>query len=89
VLEKRLGNIRPDVMTDVIPNEFPSETNNPLVQNPLLIEITITNNIDAEQEERIHSHSFPALEVNLSRLGGALTKEDFIQLLVEEETGKR
>jgi len=89
VLEKRLGNIRPDVVADVIPSEFPSEANNPLVQGPLLIEVTVTNGIDAEREERIHSRGFPALEVDLSRLGGALTKEDFIRLLVEEEAGKR
>lgn len=89
VLEKRLGNIRPDVVAEVIPSEFPSEVNNPLVQGPLLIEVTVTNGIDAEREERIRSRGFPALEVDLSRLGGTLTKEDFIRLLVEEEAGKR
>lgn len=88
-LEKQLGNIRPDVVAEVIPSEFPPEVNNPLMQGPLLVEVTVTNGIDAEREERIRSRGFPALEVDLSRLGGTLTKEDFIRLLVEEEAGKR
>lgn len=89
LLEKNIGNIRPDVVAEVIPSEFPSEANNPLMEGPLLVEVTVTNGIDAEREERIRSRGLPALEVDLSRLGGTLTKDDFIRLLVEEEVGKR
>lgn len=88
-LEKQLGNIRPDVVAEVIPSELASEANHPLMQGPLLVEVTVTNGIDAEREERIRSRGLPALEVDLSILGGTLTKEDFIRLLVEEEAGKR
>lgn len=90
-LEKRLGSIRPDVVAEVIGSEFPWEADNPLTQGPLLVEVTVTNGIDAEREERIRAHAqgLPVLELDLSRLGGTLTKEDFIQLLVEEEAGKR
>lgn len=88
-LEKQLGNIRPDVVAEVISSELLSEPNNPLMQGPLLVEVTVTNGIDAEREERIRSRGLPALEVDLSILGGTLTKEDFIRLLIEEEAGKR
>lgn len=88
-LEKRLGSIRPDVVADVIACEIPGEADNPLAQGPLLVEVTVTNGIDAEREARIRAQGLPALELDLSRLGGTLTKEDFIRLLVEEDTGKR
>lgn len=89
VLEKNLGGIRPDVVAEVIAGELPWEAGSPLTQGPLLVEVTVTNGIDAEREARIRARGLPALELDLSRLGGTLTKEDFIRLLVEEETGKR
>lgn len=88
-LEKRFGSIRPDVVAEVIASKFLSGTDNPLTLGPLLVEVTVTNGIDAEREKRIRARGLPALELDLSKLGGTLTKEDFIQLLVEEETGKR
>jgi len=89
LLEEKLGNIRPDVLAEIIPSDLSSEANNPLMQGPLLIEVTVTNGIDEEREKRIKSRALPALEVDLSILGGTLSKEDFIRLLVEEEAGKR
>lgn len=88
-LEKRFGSIRPDVVAEVISSESQGEAANPLTQGPLLVEVTVTNGIDAEREERIRAQGLPALELDLSRLGGTLTKEDFIRLLVEEDIGKR
>lgn len=88
-LEKRLGDIRPDVVAEVIPSAFPLDADNPLTQGPLLVEVTVTNGIDAEREERIRAQDLPVLELDLSRLGGTLNKEDFIRLLVEEDAGKR
>lgn len=81
-LEKRVGRIRPDVVASVI---SPSE----LVEKQLLIEITVTNTITDERIDRIRREGMPALEIDISRMGGVVTESEFARLIVDELAGKR
>lgn len=82
VLEKHLGPIRPDVLArTVATDDWPADR--------LLIEVTVTNAISTERLERIRRMNFPAIEVDISRMGGQVTEAEFTQLIVEEKAGKR
>jgi hypothetical protein len=81
-LEQRMSRIIPDVTaaTLAVPG-WPAET--------LLIEITVTNGVDDARLARIREADLPTLEIDLSRLGGKVTKAEFTRLIVEEVAGKR
>ena len=81
-LEQRTGRIIPDVTATTVPAPgCPVET--------LLMEITVTNGINEERRARILGANLPALEIDLSRLGGRVTEAEFTRLIVEELAGKR
>lgn len=76
-LESRLGHVVPDIVCearDEDGNVFPR----------LCIEITVTNPIDEERKVRLRQEGNPALELDLSRTGGRLTKAEFRDMLVRE-----
>lgn len=81
-LEKSLGLIRPDVVAHTVAaTDWPA--------GPVLIEITVTNTIGDERLERIRAQGVPAIEIDISRMGGAVTRAEFARLVVEEHAGKR
>lgn len=84
--EKRLGCIQPDVLAEVATG---SNEATPLETSPLLIEITVTHGIDEERLSRIRLQNLPTLEINVSLMGGNVTKDEFIRLLIDEVAGKR
>lgn len=81
-LEKRIGRIRPDVVANAI-------ASGEWLDEQILIEITVTNTITEERIERIRRENIPALEIDISRMGGVVTEAEFTQLVVEELAGKR
>lgn len=81
-LEKRIGRIRPDVVANAI-------ASGEWLDEQILIEITVTNTITEERIERIRRENIPALEIDISRMGGVVTEAEFTQLIVEELAGKR
>lgn len=82
VLEQKLACTRPDVqaVTKDAP-EWPSSR--------LLIEITVTNGISEDRARRIAELGLPALEIDISRMGGQISEAEFAKLIVEETAGKR
>lgn len=81
-LEKRIGRIRPDVVAKAI-------TSGEWLAEQILIEITVTNTITEERIERIRRENIPALEIDISRMGGVVTEAEFTHLVVDELAGKR
>lgn len=55
----------------------------------LLVEVTVTHGIDHEKLQRIRKLNLPTLEVDLSAMGGRLTREQFRDLVVDQIVGKR
>ncbi|UCV22196.1 hypothetical protein [Ferribacterium limneticum] len=81
-LEQHLGEIKPDVLASTIAvGDWPADT--------LSIEITVTNTIDEERLERIRQKGIPTLEIDVSRMGGKVTLEEFKNLIVHEVAAKR
>lgn len=81
-LEQHLGTIKPDVLaTTIAMGDWPADT--------LSIEITVTNAIDEERLERIRKKGLPTLEIDVSRMGGIVTLEEFKSLIVHETAAKR
>ncbi len=81
-LEKQLGRIRPDVLaTTIAAPEWPADR--------ILVEITVTNTISDERIARIRAQNIPAIEIDISRMGGVVTEAEFARLVVEEHAGKR
>lgn len=82
VLEKQLERIRPDVLASTIAApEWPA--------SQVLVEVTVTNTITDERMERIRAQNVPAIEIDISRMGGVVTEAEFARLVVEEHAGKR
>lgn len=81
-LEKTMGQIRPDVCANTIED-------GPWPAQPLLIEITVSNTISRERLERIQAKNIATLEIDISRMGGTVTFEEFRRLIVDECAGKR
>ncbi|MFP3558687.1 hypothetical protein SB861_49720 [Paraburkholderia sp. SIMBA_049] len=80
-LEQAIGRIRPDVCATTEPAPgWPAET--------LHIEITVTHKLDAGRLDRIWAAGFATLEIDLSRLGGKVTRAEFERLIVDELAGK-
>jgi hypothetical protein len=81
-LERKLAGTRPDVQ--VVTKDAPNWS-----ATRLLIEITVTNGISEERAHRIAGLGLPALEIDISRMGGRLSEAEFARLIVEETAGKR
>jgi hypothetical protein len=81
-LEQRIRPLVPDVVTV-------ARADNGRVFDPLLIEVTVTNAIDEERETRIREQRFAALEIDLSVVGGRVTREELRRLVVLQVVGKR
>ncbi|CAE6955836.1 hypothetical protein [Paraburkholderia domus] len=82
MLEQAVGNIRPDLKAlTVATANWPAED--------LLVEITVSNGIDAQRIEKIRARDLPTLEIDLSKLGGRLSEAEFARLIVHELAGKR
>lgn len=81
-LEKRVGQIRPDVIAEYV---------DPLDKRTglLLVEVTVTNNISPERLDRIRQEGLAALEIDIGRLGGSLTRPEFARLLTDEVAAKK
>lgn len=81
-LERKVGQIRPDVVAQYV---------DPLdgTGGVLLVEVTVTNEIVPERLTRIQAEGKAALEINIGQLGGSLTRQDFTKLVTEELTVKR
>ncbi len=81
-MEKRLGLTRPDLVCEAVDkSDGPSYP-------ALCIEVTVSNPIGEERRHRIRSEGLPALEINLSRLQGKVTKTRLKQLVVLETSMK-
>jgi hypothetical protein len=55
----------------------------------LLVEVTVTHGIDEEKRRRIRELNLATLEIDLSLLGGRITREDLRDLIVDQTVGKR
>lgn len=81
-LEKHMGRIRPDVLAQAKAGKrFPP--------GPLIIEITVSNTITEERLARLRESNIPAIEIDISRMGGKVTEKEFAHLVVHETAGKR
>ena len=74
-LEKRLEGIRPDII---------SYTGG----KPLLIEVAVTSFADSKKKQIIRSLGLPAIEIDLSSVGYATTKEELRKLVVSSAKNK-
>ncbi|WP_286571648.1 hypothetical protein [Variovorax gracilis] len=81
-LEHRFGPLVPDVFCD-------GTTVAGVQLRPLLVEVTVTNVIDADRIGRIRTAGAAALEINLGLTGGRVTRDELRQLVVEELAAKR
>jgi hypothetical protein len=77
VLERRLGRIVPDVLAT-------SESG-----RMLLVEVTVTNKITNERLERIRAEGIAAVEIDIGRMGGRVTRAELEKLVIDEVAGKR
>lgn len=81
-LEKHMGRIRPDVLAHAKAGKwFPPGL--------LIIEITVSNTITEERLVRLRESNIPALEIDISRMGGKVTEKEFTHLVVHETASKR
>lgn len=80
-LEVHLGHSIPDVIASWVKEDGWTQT--------IIIEVTVTNTINDERVERLESFGFPVLEIDISRMGGVVTKEEFKRLVVDEVAAKR
>jgi hypothetical protein len=80
-LEVHLGHSIPDVISSWMKEDGWTQT--------IIIEVTVTNTINDERIERLESFGFPVLEIDIGRMGGVVSKEEFKQLVVDEVAGKR
>ncbi len=55
----------------------------------MLIEVTVTNPITEVRIERLSSFGWPVLEIDISRMGGSVTRDEFTRLVIDEVAGKR
>lgn len=76
-LEKRFGNIVPDVTCKAWPVDGGE------VLWPLFVEVTVTNHITDERFDRIREARVPTLEVDLSLTGGRIGKEGLRSLVID------
>jgi hypothetical protein len=80
-LEVHLGRSVPDVIATWVDDDGWTHS--------IFIEVTVTNPIGDERIDRLASFGYPALEIDIGRMGGIVTREEFTRLVVEEVAGKR
>jgi len=80
-LERRLGRVVPDVTCIAELGDGGEQ--------PLIIEVTVTNTIDEERLARIRELGIAAIEIDLSRTGGRVTRPELRQIVVEGLQTKR
>lgn len=76
-LESKLGNIIPDVIAETA--EY----------GDLIVEVTVTNKITPERHARIRHAGLPSLEIDFSRMGGRLVRDELRSLVLNSVAGKR
>lgn len=76
-LEKRFGNIVPDVTCKAWPADGGE------VLWPLFVEVTVTNQIVSERLDRIREAGMPTLELDLSLTGGRIDREGLRSLVID------
>lgn len=79
LLEKKLGGTIPDVIATIPQQEG----------GRLMIEVTVSNKIDDDRLARIRQQGVPALEIDLSVLGGKISRDDLARLVVQGLEAKR
>lgn len=79
VLERRFGRLIPDVTARTSQEHG----------GVLLIEVTVTNTIHRQRQERIQGGNVPALEIDLSRTGGMISRSELRDLVIESIEIKR
>lgn len=82
-LETRFGRLIPDVTCEA----FDAKGDYRYI--PLLIEVTVTNPIDEERLQRIRMAGEATVEIDLSKAGGRINRDELRQLVVEEVALKR
>lgn len=75
--EKSLPGLRPDLFCTLLDG------------TSLLIEITVTHGIDEAKTNLISQLGMPALEIDLGKAGGRITREDLARFVVDGLVGKR
>lgn len=80
-LEVHLGHSVPDVVASWVEEDGWSYS--------MLIEVTVTNTITEERVERLSSLGWPVLEIDISRMGGVVTRDELTCLVLDEIAGKR
>lgn len=75
-LERRLGRVIPDVVAELEAGD------------ELLVEVTVTNHVTDERLARIRDVNLPTLEIDISRMGGRITRAQLGLLVIEELAGK-
>jgi len=78
-LEKRFGRLIPDVTARTSQEHG----------GVLLIEVTVTNTIHQQRQTQIQENNVPALEIDLSRTGGMISRSDLRDLVIEGIEFKR
>jgi len=81
-LERRIGKIIPDVCADAVDAKGNS-------LGLLCIEVTVTNGFDQERLDRLSSANLLALEIDLSKACGRMSRSDLTKLVIDELDGKR
>lgn len=82
-LEARYGRLVPDITCEA----FDAKDN--VRYLPLLIEVTVTNHIAEERIGRIRTAGEATLEIDLSKAGGRVNREELRRLVVDEVATKR
>jgi len=76
VLEKKTGNIIPDVLVRS-------------GERWLLVEVAVTHFVDAEKEAKIRAMGLPAIEIDLSKVGRDIGLSDLEELIIRGEQHKK
>lgn len=79
VLEKRFGRLIPDVTARTAEEHG----------RVLLIEVTVTNVIDRDRQEQIRANNMPTIEIDLSRVGGLISRAELRELVISDVECKR
>ena len=82
-LETRYGRLVPDIIAEAFGVDGHAR------HLPLLIEVTVTNPVDEERLDRIRAAGEAAVEIDLSRAGGRVNREELQRLVVDEVATKR
>lgn len=76
-LERKVGRTRPDVLAFVTDG------------SQLMIEVTVTNTITDERMMRIRAQGVSAIEIDVGRMGGRVTRTELERLVIAEVAAKR